>query len=890
MIFEAPLWFLLIPILFVLGWWRRGLRLHLPLRVAALLLLILLLVNPKWERNDNSLDLWVLLDRSDSTEDLMDQNYPDWKRILEKAKPSADDEIRVVNFGSEVMVQGSGETSVYTGSRNLTKTALAVQTALAVAREDRPSRVLLFTDGYATESLADLGEKLNRQGVPLDFRLVRDEVLNDYRVSRLQVPTRTMLGEPFVISVTCRGYQDGPLPLTIMRDDRVLLDTTVDLIDGVGEVSFTDRLGQAGAYEYAARISPEEDAHPGNNVIKQWIEISGGPKILLLSTYLNDPLAVSLRRQGFEVELVTDTESLHVGKLTGARACIFNNVPAHQTPREFQKALEFFVRDQGGGLLMIGGEESFGSGEYHESPVDDLLPVSMELKSEHRKISTALAVVMDRSGSMGAQVGNLTKMDLANNGAVNAINLLGNNDYISVTAVDSEPHTFVRMQRLRGNRADTIAKTKSIQAMGGGIYVYNGLEEAYGELKKAPSQTRHVILFSDASDSEQPGNYRELIDDMVDEEMTISVIGLGTDLDVDAPFLADIALRGNGRVFFTEDASEVPVIFSQETVTIARSAFLKDLTGAQATGNWGEVSPKEPNWLASVDGYNLSYARPEATVALVSQDEYVAPLVAYMRVGAGRSMAISFPLGGDYSEKARDWDGYGDFTQTCARWLMGLDMPAGLALRHEMKGNSLTLDLLYDVEDWGDQLMTQAPIVRLTENNEPGFGVMWERIAPGRFRLTHELEEGKVVRGSALVGDYTLPFGPFQVGGDAEWVFEQERIEELRNLAATTGGRELVDIQKAWVKPDQLVTIGIRHWLAFGALMALLLDAFITRVGWPLWGKSEKAAKPKEKVVKHKKVKIPAVKKEEEPSEDVKTPAQTSQSRRARYEKSKRRR
>ena len=92
----------------------------------------------------------------------MDQNYPDWKRILEKAKPSADDEIRVVNFGSEVMVQGSGETSVYTGSRNLTKTALAVQTALAVAREDRPSRVLLFTDGYTTESLADLGEKLNR--------------------------------------------------------------------------------------------------------------------------------------------------------------------------------------------------------------------------------------------------------------------------------------------------------------------------------------------------------------------------------------------------------------------------------------------------------------------------------------------------------------------------------------------------------------------------------------------------------------------------------------------------------------------------------------------------------------------------------------------------------
>lgn len=889
--FEAPLWFLLIPLLCVLGWSCRGLRLHLPLRTAGLLLMILLLANPKWEQEKKALDLWVLLDRSDSTEGLVDENLADWRRILEKAKPSADDEIRIINYGSEVLVQGAGETSVYSGGGEMTRTALAAQTALAVARDDRPSRILVFSDGYSTEPLTDLGEKLVSQEVPLDFRLIRDDLLDDYRVARLQVPGRTLFGEPFVISVTCRGYEDGSLPLEILRDGKVLLETEVELVDGVGKVSFTDRLGKGGAYQYAARISPKKDAHPGNNILEQWVEITGGPRVLLLTGYLNDPLASVLRRQGFEVDVVTETASLHVGRLSGARACIFNNVPAHQVPRDFQEALEFFVRDQAGGLLMVGGERSFGSGGYYESPVDRLLPVSMELKSEHRKVSTALAIVMDRSGSMSAMAGARTKMDLANNGAVNAINLLGDRDFVSVTAVDSEPQTFVPMQGLRGKRAQIIRETKSIQSMGGGIFVFNGLEAAFAELKRAPSKTRHVILFSDARDSEEPGEYKQLIKEMLAEDMTISVIGLGTEEDVDAPLLADIALRGKGRIFFTEKASDVPVIFSQETVTIARSAFLDEGTKGLATGKWGEVSPKEPDWLESVDGYNLSYAKPEATVSLISQDEYLAPLVAHMRVGAGRSMAVSFPLGGKFSEKAREWTGYGDFAQTCVRWLMGMGLPAGLALRHEIQGNTLSLDLLYDVDDWGGKLMEEAPRVRLVEGDGEGFEVTWERIAPGRFQLTRELEEGSVVRGSALVGEYALPFGPFHVGSSAEWAFERKRVDELRNLAAISGGRELLDLKKAWVRPEQIQVTDIRGWLVFGVFLCVLLDALVTRVGWPLWqgeGRQVKiSAKP------GKPIKVIAPTPESEPTEqqgDGVTAASASAKRRDRFARSKKRR
>ena len=128
---------------------------------------------------------------------------------------------------------------------------------------------------------------------------------------------------------------------------------------------------------------------------------------------------------------------------------ILNNVPAHEVPTDFLKSLDFFVREQGGGLLMAGGEHSFGSGGYFQSPIDALLPVSMELKSEHRKLAVALAIVMDRSGSMSVGVGGgKTKMDLANSGAANAIDLLGPMDQIAVFAVDSEPTKMIPLTRI----------------------------------------------------------------------------------------------------------------------------------------------------------------------------------------------------------------------------------------------------------------------------------------------------------------------------------------------------------------------------------------------------------------------------------------------------------
>lgn len=900
--FQAPEWFLLIPVLALIGWFWRGLRLHSPLRAVIIVIVTLVLADPRLRRQQNALDLWVLLDRSESTEDLVDKGLPEWKKLLEKYKPGHDDRLTFINYAGEIAEMGADGAS-FTGSRKLTRSNLALQNIVALADEKRPSRVLMFTDGFSTEPLTEAAAQLQNRGIPLDFRLIREETEDDFRVARLEFPERVQAGEPFLLSVIVRGSKDTTLPLVLRRNGQKLTESTVTLVNGVGKAEFTDRIPRTGAFEYEAEILPEKDAHPGNNRSNRWIEIAGGPRVLLATRFKDDPVAKVLESQDFTVQTIDDPSLLKPGQLVGARAVIFNNVPAHEVPNDFMKSLDFYVREQGGGFMMTGGDRSFGSGGYFQSAIDPLLPVSMELKSEHRKLSVALAIVMDRSGSMavgvpGAAGGKaLTKMDLADAGAVDAINLLGPMDQVAVLAVDSAPHSIIPLTPIGNRKGELSDRTRKITSQGGGIFIYEGLKGGWDELKKANVGTRHMILFSDAADSEEPGDYKKLLKEMTDQGCTVSVIGLGTKADQDAKLLEDIARLGNGRMFFSDRPADIPKIFAQETVTIARSAFIKEPVGAKPTGRWAEVSPKPLAWLPEADGYNLSYAREDTTVSLVTTDEYLAPLVAQARRGLGRTAAISFPLSGEISEKARAWPGYGDFLQTTTRWLMGQETPPGIGIRHRLEGTRLSVDLLYDPALWSEKLAAKPPRIKLLEDggSQP-YEVPWKRISPGHFSIARDLQEGSVVRGAIQVGEVSLPFGPLSVGSSIEWAFEPERLAELRSVSSQTSGRELTNLKDAWLRPPFVHEASLRLPLAIALVVLVLAEALFTRTGWKLplpalpasW---KREAAPRARLPKSKKQATeaaPIMTQEDapEPSTTEPTPSEPEE-RRSRYQRAK---
>ena len=840
MIFRDPAWLALLPVVGLAGWVWRGLQLQRPLRAGFVLLIILLLMRPQWQRLAGGMDLWVLLDRSASTEALIDQGLPEWRQLLERGKPGSQDRLHFVDYASEVVPQESNAGGPYTGSRALTRTAQAVEHVLALRPEARPARVLVFTDGFSTGPLAGVAEKLARAEVPLDFRLLSATKGDDFRLRRLQVPSRAQVSEPFLVEVEVSGPQDGPVPLTIFRNGQKLTDSAVEIKDGRGTARFTDKLSGSGSFKYEATIQPANDTHPGNNRYESWIEITGGPRLLLVTRYQPDPLEAVLAGQGFEVETVRDPGKLQGGQLTGCRAVILNNVPAWEVPVDFLASLNFFVTAQGGGLLMAGGKKSFGAGGYFRSSIDALLPVSMELKKDQKKLAAAMVIVMDRSGSMAAPIGGGTKMDLANEGAARSIELLGDQDMAGVFAVDSEAHEVVPLQQTGSgrNREGMLEKVRRVRSEGGGIFVYNGLKAGWKVLKETAYGTRHIILFADAADAEQPEDYVKLLAEVTAEGGTVSVIALGTDTDSDSAFLKDVATRGNGRIFFTDRAEDLPNIFTAETVAVARSAFVSDPVPVAPGGLWTEIAGRPLDWMKEVDGYNLSYRRDWASQGLISQDEFAAPLVTWGQRGSGRTAAVGFPLGGDYSERVRTWPEYGDFVQTLVRWLMGQPLPPGLGLRTELKGTELALDLRFDDGSWTDTFAAEAPRILLAQGAraEPGLELTWQRMAPGHYRATMELEEGVVVRGGIQAGVHVIPFGPLAAGTHAEWTFDPARQEELRQTAAASGGRELLNLATAWQSPPLPQFRDLRPWILPLLVLLLLADALTTRLGWSFPG------------------------------------------------------
>lgn len=831
--FLHPEWFLLIPALIFIGWWRRGLRLYRPLRIACLALLTLILSSPFVDRSLPGTELWVLVDQSDSARPLLSQSVSEWLHLLRGSK-GKDDTLRLIDFAGEARERIDGATNDDLKVTDRTDIPLAIQLALAGQQQRRATRILLLSDGYSTEPLDGLGEQLLRAKVPLFYRLPALNLPADTRLARLIVPSRALPGEPLLIEFEASGQPGHSASYRLLRNDGVIASNTFTFgADGRAHFRLVDNPPPFGSHHYRLDILDAEDSFPGNNSGEAWAMINGGERVVLLSPYTNDPVATALERVGIPVQLVTDFSTLNAGSVTGAQAVLLNNVPAHVLPAHFLQTLRFYVTAQGGSLAMFGGKHSFGSGGYFESPIDDILPVSMELKEDHKKLAVAIAIVLDRSGSMAMQVaGGKTKMDLANAGAADTVHLMGGYDAVSVFAVDTQAHKVVPLTAVKGNQSAIASRIRSIVSMGGGIYVYTGLRAAWEELQQSEAGQKHIILFADANDAEEPGHVEQVLAEMAEAGATLSVIGLGDSRDADGQFLLQLSVLGGGRIFFSEDPATLPALFAQETVAVTRSAFISEPVGVQGTADWLEISPQPIQWPQQLDGYNLSYLRPRAASALHTTDEYQAPLLAFWRRGGGRTAAVTFPLAGPDSAATRAWPNYEDFIQTLVRWLSEKQFHRDLGLRTRLEGETLALDLFYNT-DWAQAHPDSAPTILYQQlGTEAPQRALWERISPGHYRAHLPLKGGHPYLGAVQWGTTHLPFGPFGLQRNPEWETRPHMLYALRDAAQTSAGGQLNLFENIWQGHSSRHPQSLRPWL----LIALAV-CFIAEAGWFRWSR-----------------------------------------------------
>ena len=509
--------------------------------------------------------------------------------------------------------------------------------------------VVLFSDGQETSGdiTAEL-DQLQRAGVRVHTVLATPPDRPEVLVRSVSAPRQVKEDEPFRVNAEIVANREMDAEVEIFKSGARVAVKMEKLKPGTNRFEFTQSVkGEERLSEFTVQVRAKDDTLADNNVASTFVQSEGKSKALLLADKPEQAryLALALRQEGILLDVRPATGApTELGDLQNYDLVLIDNVPATDLNRAQMQLFASYVRDFGGGLLMLGGDQAFGLGGYYQTPVEEVLPVRCDFEKEQENPSLGLVLVIDRSGSMSGD-----KMEMAKDAAKAAVELLSARDYVGVVAFDHEAFWVADIQ-LAVDRGGVQQRIAAIQA-GGGTNIAPGLEMAFSKLSGTPAKLKHVILLTDGVST--PGPFYELTSQMVQEHITVSAVAVGS--DADTKLLEQIAGWGNGRYYFTDNPQSIPQIFARETMTASKSAIQE--------APFLPVPVRSADFLAGVNfetapfllGYVTTKLKPTAESWLVT--ERGEPLLATWRYGLGQAGRVYFgraqSLGGRVAEVGR---------------------------------------------------------------------------------------------------------------------------------------------------------------------------------------------------------------------------------------------
>ncbi len=580
---------------------------------------------------------------------------------------------------------GNGEAA----ARPLNPESSNLAAALSMGAElidEGTGRLLLLSDGLPTEGDAlAVAARLARQGIPVDTFLPDASQLNSWsggsneiHLARLTVPPVLRQGEIFDIEVTVHAEQAGEVTLRLFDSSQgnLLAEDVVSLEPGFNFFTFEATADRLGLQTFRAAVAAVADGQPANNSFSAVTQVYPPPRVLLVSTDLlpASRFAVQLDGAGFETSQIGPAELPdRLSELEPYDGMVLLNVSARDLDLEQMIAVQEFVRSLGRGLLVTGGRQSFSLGNYEDTPLADLLPVSLEPPPREERPPVALLLMIDHSGSMIEEDGGATKLAMAKEAAIRATDILGPDDLIGILIFDNRYEWVVPFQTVDDGAAllqiqQAIATipggggTRILQALGVGL-------PAMAE-QEAVSVARHVVLLSDGRSfdgSRGLEDYDLLVDAAQEAEITLSTIAIGNNADQD--LLMHLAERGRGRYHFAAVPDELPELTIAES-DILRSTALQEgeyrpsvfkphpilrglFTILTAEGQLIQDVTAPDNQMPDLTGYIALSPKPRAEIAL--QLGPGNPLLTVWGYGLGRVAAWASDTGQEWSSDLYKW-------------------------------------------------------------------------------------------------------------------------------------------------------------------------------------------------------------------------------------------
>lgn len=848
---QALFLLLLLPPLVWLGWPRQRFRrardaLGTLLRVLILLCIVLALAGAQVSQSADRLAVVFLVDVSDSLGPELQEAQLAWVEQA-MAAMGPDDLAGIVAFGARPYTERVPAALREPGallsqpSRDNTDLAAAIRHGSALLPGDAARRLVLLSDGRATLGDAPAAARqAAAAGIEISHVVFARAPGPEVQLTGLDAPAAVGADQPFDVTLSVLAGAETAATLTVLDNGNILQRETLELRAGANRYTLTLPGSGDGFRDIRARVDPQgRDGFYQNNQLATFTRVVGPPRVLLLAQEDAElqHLLPALQQAGVQVERLRPRE-LPVGltPLLQYESVILANLSATALGRGRMEALERYVRDLGGGLVAIGGPDSYAPGGWYRTPLEDALPLEMQLRDQQRLPQLTITYLIDRSGSMAMRgPSGVANIELAKEAIIRSLDFLQPSDRAGVVSFDTDGTWIAELQPV----LDRLGLQRLVATLraGGGTDILAGLRLVAQAMREEPSQRKHIILLTDGG--AKPDGLVELSTALnTDTGVTTSVISIGEG----AEFLQEMAEVGGGNYHEVRQIVNIPTIFTMETVLASRSYLVEEPFFALQVAPSPVLGGMEG--LPRLLGYVATTPKQTARVILTGPAPWHDPLLATWQYGLGRALAFTSDAGVRWASDWTGWDGFTRFWGQALRWTMTTGRTDKLEARVQAEGEQarLIVDARDDDGNFLNGLTLQARVVSLQQETAE---LTLRQSAPGRYEaLFTPAEEGAWflnIQGEGLVDGANR-----QLTQTAGWVRSYSPEYDsgaggtrgadralLRNLSALTGGRDLTEnpgLSFEHNLPAREAWTPLWPWLLLAALLLLPLDIAVRRV------------------------------------------------------------
>lgn len=652
------------------------------------------------------------------------------------------------------------------------------------------SMALLLSDGYETTGniISALGERAPLKLFPLTAAGESED--NIISISQLTAPLTVKAQKSVDIrtTITNAGTRPQAGVLELSHGDTIILSKQVS-IPASQDLSIVAQSNPAleGLRTIQATFSWRDETGEHSTTRTIWLSGEKRDKVLLLSGSPDDDRLLSrvLTNQSYQLRSEIARSSLDsIGTPADYRVVVLNNVHVSQMPERLLAALGRYVR-KGGGLVTIGGNQSYGLGGYIGSSLEELLPLRLvPPHQEKKRLNVAVQLVIDKSRSMSTD----SRLEFAKSAAGEVVRGLQDDDYIGVVGFDDVPFIALPLSRVSTVRDSALNRISRLFPTSR-TNLFPALDEARRGLSGINAGRKHVIVLTDGKLPDPGPYYFELIKQMRFIGITVSTVMVGN--EVDDGFLAQLAQLGGGAFYQTNDPSNLPKVFLSDVKVASGERTLKEDPELPVRLGPDSIVTTHLTSFPPLRGFVETARRESASTELVVTDsEGTYPLLASWKVGEGRSIAFTSDANGRWSSNWMRWDRiqefWSDVIETAQPKTLNAETNIAFDVRSWVEGGEVVVDLsLFD--DIG-----QKPVRgTITTPREDQRELELSFVTPGHYQARlHDAMAG-TYKAKIAIGDGHLPEVAWTLSGElfGERPHRRPNTKLLTNIATTSGGK-----------------------------------------------------------------------------------------------------